>query len=158
MTRQALESFGSLDLSGQGLILHADFQNELVSEPGRTARRASIMAWWQGDAESTGASSANLAVVPESRVESASSTTAPRTNHTRLRILITTWSSLGDLHPYVALALGLQSRGHEAILATGECYRRKTRFWALASGPCDLIARGWLIPWSCEDWRIRAGG
>jgi hypothetical protein len=25
----------------------------------------------------------------------------------------------------VALALGLQSRGHEAILATGECYRRK---------------------------------
>jgi rhamnosyltransferase subunit B len=58
-------------------------------------------------------------------VESASSTTAPRTNHTRRRILITTWGSLGDLHPYVALALGLQSRGHEVILATGECYRRK---------------------------------
>ncbi len=83
------------------------------------------MAWWQGDAESTGASSANLAVVLKSRVESASSTTAPRTDHTRRRILITTWGSLGDLHPYVALALGLQSRGHEAILATGECYRRK---------------------------------
>jgi len=83
------------------------------------------MARWQGDAQSTGASSANLAVVPESRVESASSTTAPHTNHTRRRILITTWGSLGDLHPYVALALGLQSRGHEAILATGECYRRK---------------------------------
>jgi rhamnosyltransferase subunit B len=58
-------------------------------------------------------------------VESASSTTAPSTNRTRRRILITTWGSLGDLHPYVALALGLQSRGHEAILATGECYRRK---------------------------------
>ena len=79
----------------------------------------------EGAAESSGASSANLAVVLESRVESASSTTAPRTNHTRRRILITTWGSLGDLHPYVALALGLQSRGHEAILATGECYRRK---------------------------------
>jgi len=58
-------------------------------------------------------------------VESASSTTAQRTNHARRRILISTWGSLGDLHPYVALALGLQSRGHEAILATGECYRRK---------------------------------
>ncbi len=58
-------------------------------------------------------------------MESASSTTAPRTNHTRRRILITTWGSLGDLHPYVALAQGLQSRGHEAILATAECYRRK---------------------------------
>ena len=70
-------------------------------------------------------STRSQAVVPESRVESASSTTAPRTNQTRRRILITTWGSLGDLHPYVALALGLQSRGHEAILATGECYRRK---------------------------------
>jgi len=58
-------------------------------------------------------------------MEPASSTTAARTNHTRRRILITTWGSLGDLHPYVALALGLQSRGHEAILATGACYRRK---------------------------------
>ena len=61
----------------------------------------------------------------QSRVQAASSTTPPRTNHSRRRILITTWGSFGDLHPYVALALGLQSRGHEAILATGECYRRK---------------------------------
>jgi rhamnosyltransferase subunit B len=51
--------------------------------------------------------------------------TSPRTNQTRRRVPITTWGSLGDLHPYVALALGLQSRGHEVILATGECYRRK---------------------------------
>jgi len=32
MTRQALESCGSPDLTDQGLVLHADFQNELVSE------------------------------------------------------------------------------------------------------------------------------
>jgi UDP:flavonoid glycosyltransferase YjiC (YdhE family) len=32
---------------------------------------------------------------------------------------------LGDLHPYVAIALGLRARGHEAVLATSECYRRK---------------------------------
>jgi UDP:flavonoid glycosyltransferase YjiC (YdhE family) len=83
------------------------------------------MARWQGHAESTGDSSANLAVVPESKVDSAGSATAPSTNHASRRILIATWGSLGDLHPYVALALGLQSRGHEAVLATGECFRRK---------------------------------
>jgi len=65
-------------------------------------------------------------------MESASSTTAPRTDHTRRRILITTWGSLGDLHPHVALALGLQSRGHEAILATGECYRGKIEALGIA--------------------------
>jgi rhamnosyltransferase subunit B len=58
-------------------------------------------------------------------VESASLTISTSTIHTRRRILITTWGSFGDLHTYVALALGLRSRGHEAILATGECYRRK---------------------------------
>jgi rhamnosyltransferase subunit B len=41
------------------------------------------------------------------------------------RIVITTFGSLGDLHPYIAIALGLKARGHEVILATGECYRKK---------------------------------
>jgi UDP:flavonoid glycosyltransferase YjiC (YdhE family) len=41
------------------------------------------------------------------------------------RILLTTHGSFGDLHPYIAIALGLAARGHEAILATGECYRKK---------------------------------
>ena len=41
------------------------------------------------------------------------------------RIVLTTLGSLGDLHPYIAIALGLKARGHEAVLATGECYRRK---------------------------------
>lgn len=39
------------------------------------------------------------------------------------RIVITTFGSLGDLHPYVAIALELKRRGHEAIIATGKCYR-----------------------------------
>ncbi|MHB0960529.1 MAG: glycosyltransferase [Pirellulaceae bacterium] len=34
------------------------------------------------------------------------------------RIVITTWGSLGDLHPYLAIALGLQRRGHEVVVAT----------------------------------------
>jgi UDP:flavonoid glycosyltransferase YjiC (YdhE family) len=41
------------------------------------------------------------------------------------RIVVTTAGSLGDLHPYMAIALGLKARGHEAIMATGECYRKK---------------------------------
>src|SRR3954470_20650299 len=41
------------------------------------------------------------------------------------RIVLTAVGSLGDLHPYIALALGLKARGHEAVLATSACYRRK---------------------------------
>jgi rhamnosyltransferase subunit B len=41
------------------------------------------------------------------------------------RIVLTTFGSLGDLHPYIAIALGLEARGHEAILATSGFYRGK---------------------------------
>lgn len=41
------------------------------------------------------------------------------------RIVITTWGSLGDLHPYLAIGLGLQAMGHDVILGAAECYRRK---------------------------------
>jgi UDP:flavonoid glycosyltransferase YjiC (YdhE family) len=46
-------------------------------------------------------------------------------NQGKKRIVVTTFGSLGDLHPYIAIALGLQARGHEVILAAGECYRKK---------------------------------
>ncbi|HWB08119.1 MAG TPA: nucleotide disphospho-sugar-binding domain-containing protein [Pirellulales bacterium] len=39
------------------------------------------------------------------------------------RVVITTFGSLGDLHPYLAIGLELTRRGHEAIVATAECYR-----------------------------------
>lgn len=41
------------------------------------------------------------------------------------RVLITTFGSLGDIHPYIALSLGLQQRGFEPIFATSEYYREK---------------------------------
>src|SRR5215472_11913881 len=41
------------------------------------------------------------------------------------RVVLTTLGSLGDLHPSVAIGLGLRARGHEVILATSACYRRK---------------------------------
>src|SRR5215472_6880215 len=43
----------------------------------------------------------------------------------RRRIVLTTFGSLGDLHPYIAVALGLQARGHEAVIATSASYRQK---------------------------------
>jgi UDP:flavonoid glycosyltransferase YjiC (YdhE family) len=41
------------------------------------------------------------------------------------RVVVTTFGSLGDLHPYLALGLGLRGRGHEVVIATGKCYRDK---------------------------------
>jgi UDP:flavonoid glycosyltransferase YjiC (YdhE family) len=41
------------------------------------------------------------------------------------RIVLNTFGSLGDLHPYLAIAIELRRRGHAAVLATSEVYRRK---------------------------------
>ncbi|HTE20629.1 MAG TPA: glycosyltransferase, partial [Armatimonadota bacterium] len=41
------------------------------------------------------------------------------------RIVLTTFGSFGDLHPYIALGLGLKARGHEPILCTSRVYREK---------------------------------
>jgi rhamnosyltransferase subunit B len=41
------------------------------------------------------------------------------------RILLTTTGSLGDLHPFLAIGLGLQARGHTVTIATSDLYRAK---------------------------------
>ena len=41
------------------------------------------------------------------------------------RIVISTFGSFGDIHPYVAIALELKARGHTPIIATSEVYREK---------------------------------
>ena len=50
------------------------------------------------------------------------------------RIVLTTYGSLGDLHPYMAIAkrcceaqiaLELKDRGHHPVIATHELYRSK---------------------------------
>lgn len=41
------------------------------------------------------------------------------------RIILNTFGSLGDLHPYLAIAIGLRERGHQAVIATSEVYREK---------------------------------
>ena len=41
------------------------------------------------------------------------------------RILLATIGSLGDLHPVLALAIGLRQRGHQPVIASTEFYRAK---------------------------------
>jgi rhamnosyltransferase subunit B len=41
------------------------------------------------------------------------------------RFLLTTFGSLGDLHPYIAVGLGLKERGHHVTIATSGVYRAK---------------------------------
>jgi rhamnosyltransferase subunit B len=39
------------------------------------------------------------------------------------RIILTTFGSLGDLHPYLAVGLGLRDRGHDVSIATMTYYQ-----------------------------------
>jgi UDP:flavonoid glycosyltransferase YjiC (YdhE family) len=40
-------------------------------------------------------------------------------------IVISTFGSFGDVHPYIAIALELKRRGHTPVMATSEVYREK---------------------------------
>lgn len=41
------------------------------------------------------------------------------------RIVISTFGSFGDIHPYISIALELKARGHRPMIATSEVYREK---------------------------------
>ncbi len=41
------------------------------------------------------------------------------------RIVLSTFGSFGDIHPYMAIAAELQLRGHHPVIATSELYREK---------------------------------
>jgi rhamnosyltransferase subunit B len=41
------------------------------------------------------------------------------------RIVLNTFGSFGDLHPYLAIAIELKKRGHDPLIATSEIYRQK---------------------------------
>src|SRR6184192_46072 len=52
------------------------------------------------------------------------------------RIVLSTFGSFGDVHPYVAIALELKARGHTPVVATSEPYREKMEaqgieFWPI---------------------------
>ena len=47
------------------------------------------------------------------------------TSTRKKRIVLTTFGSLGDLHPYIAIALGLKAQGHHPVIATIGMYKEK---------------------------------
>ncbi|MGO8813164.1 MAG: glycosyltransferase [Terriglobia bacterium] len=51
------------------------------------------------------------------------------------RILLTTTGSLGDLHPFIAIGLGLRARGHAVTVATSNFYKSKVEQTGLAFAP-----------------------
>jgi len=51
------------------------------------------------------------------------------------RIVLNTFGSLGDLHPYLAIAIELRHRGHTAIIATSEVYRSKVQAAGVGFAP-----------------------
>lgn len=51
------------------------------------------------------------------------------------RIILTTLGSLGDLHPYLALGLGLRDRGHDVAIATMRHYQPKVELLGLEFQP-----------------------
>jgi len=53
----------------------------------------------------------------------------------RKRVVFTTWGSFGDLHPFMALALELQQRGHVSVIATSPLYREKVEGERIAFYP-----------------------
>ncbi|HKO97876.1 MAG TPA: nucleotide disphospho-sugar-binding domain-containing protein [Pyrinomonadaceae bacterium] len=51
------------------------------------------------------------------------------------RIILSTFGSFGDIHPYVAIALALKARGHSPVIATSEVYREKMESAAIEFFP-----------------------
>ena len=50
-------------------------------------------------------------------------------------IVLNTFGSFGDLHPYLALALGLKARGHDPVIATSAVYGRKIQAEGIGFAP-----------------------
>jgi rhamnosyltransferase subunit B len=42
-----------------------------------------------------------------------------------MRIVLTTFGTLGDVHPLIAIALEMRRRGHSPVLAVPEIFRPK---------------------------------
>src|SRR6266496_2551823 len=51
------------------------------------------------------------------------------------RIVITTFGSFGDVHPYIPIALELKRRGHRPVIATLPYYKEKFESLGLEFSP-----------------------
>jgi rhamnosyltransferase subunit B len=66
------------------------------------------------------------------------------------RIVLNTFGSFGDVHPYLAIAIELKRRGHDPVVATAEVYRAKieaegVRFAPVRPNVGDLLSDRELI-------------
>jgi UDP:flavonoid glycosyltransferase YjiC (YdhE family) len=74
-------------------------------------------------------------------------------------VVLNTFGSFGDLHPYLGVAIGLRKRGHSVVLATGEIYRQKIEGEGVEFAP----VRPNLLPLSTDKhflarlWHPRKG-
>jgi UDP:flavonoid glycosyltransferase YjiC (YdhE family) len=62
------------------------------------------------------------------------------------KIVISTFGSFGDLHPYVAIALELKRRGHRPVFVTSEIYREKMDALGLELHPSPPHLPDWDRP------------
>jgi UDP:flavonoid glycosyltransferase YjiC (YdhE family) len=62
------------------------------------------------------------------------------------RIVLSTFGSFGDVHPYIALALELKARGHRPVIATSEIYREKTDALGLELHPVRPVVPSYDEP------------
>jgi MGT family glycosyltransferase len=76
------------------------------------------------------------------------------------RIVLTTFGSFGDIHPYVAVGLELKSRGHRAIIATSPLYREKIEATGLGFHPVrpDILPPEENIETVIKVMDVRRGG
>ena len=76
-----------------------------------------------------------------------------------MRIVLNTFGSFGDVHPYLAIALELKRRGHDPLMATAEFYRSKIESTGIAFAPVapdigELLSKPEMIE---RIWRPRTG-
>src|SRR5947208_7410728 len=61
------------------------------------------------------------------------------------RIVLATHGSLGDLHPFLALAKGVQARGHEPVVATNGHHRERVERQGVGFHPVGTDLNDWEV-------------
>lgn len=56
-------------------------------------------------------------------------------NNILAKVILNTFGSFGDLHPYLAIAIELKNRGHYPLIATSEVYRAKIEAEGISFAP-----------------------
>ena len=74
-----------------------------------------------------------------------------------LEILLPTLGSSGDVHPTIAVALALKSRGHRATILTNEFYGEQIRSAGIDFVPLGTIAEGEKVLSDPRLWDVNKG-